>query len=232
MNIEDRIRALLAKADSTEFPEEAEALVAKVQELATTHAIDLGFLEAQGRGEDRIGAKDFIVDDPYRVEKEALLVAIAGANRLRNICHGAAHGGLVYLIGYESDIEATVALYRTLVVHAVRAMLAARIPPWTDPTAFRTSFLYGYAARIDGRLQEANKTAVDDAEPGAGLVLLDRKARVDGEFEQMFPDMNTIGVHGDTGSSSGLIAGARAATNAPLGSTGEIGDPTRYLEGG
>ena len=35
-----RVRALLAKAESSSFPEEAEALSAKAQELMTRHALD------------------------------------------------------------------------------------------------------------------------------------------------------------------------------------------------
>ena len=41
-----RIRGLLAKAESTDFPEEAEALTAKAQELMTRHAVDAALLEA------------------------------------------------------------------------------------------------------------------------------------------------------------------------------------------
>ena len=40
-----RIRALLAKAESTEFPEEAEALTAKAQELMSAHAVDEALLD-------------------------------------------------------------------------------------------------------------------------------------------------------------------------------------------
>jgi hypothetical protein len=41
-----RIRALLAKAESTEFPEEAEALTAKAQQLMAHHSIDEALLAA------------------------------------------------------------------------------------------------------------------------------------------------------------------------------------------
>ncbi|MFD0330099.1 DUF2786 domain-containing protein [Streptacidiphilus monticola] len=47
-----RIRALLAKAESTDFPEEAEALSAKAQELMARHSIDAALLSARsGRAE-------------------------------------------------------------------------------------------------------------------------------------------------------------------------------------
>ena len=37
----ERVRALLAKAESTTFPEEADALTAKAQQLMTRHALRL-----------------------------------------------------------------------------------------------------------------------------------------------------------------------------------------------
>ncbi len=43
----DTITKLLAKAEATEFEAEAEALVAKAQELATAHSIDLATARAR-----------------------------------------------------------------------------------------------------------------------------------------------------------------------------------------
>lgn len=42
-----RIRALLAKAEATGFPQEAEALTAKAQELMARHSVDEALLDAQ-----------------------------------------------------------------------------------------------------------------------------------------------------------------------------------------
>jgi hypothetical protein len=36
----DRVRALLAKAESTDFPQEADAFTARAQELMARHRID------------------------------------------------------------------------------------------------------------------------------------------------------------------------------------------------
>lgn len=50
----ERVRALLAKASSTTFPAEAEALLAKAHELMEQHAIDQWMVDA---AQDRIGAR-------------------------------------------------------------------------------------------------------------------------------------------------------------------------------
>src|SRR5260370_42461587 len=46
----DRVRGLLANAESTEFPEEAEALTSRAQELMARHSIDDALLTAAGSG--------------------------------------------------------------------------------------------------------------------------------------------------------------------------------------
>ena len=43
----DRVRGLLTKAESTEFPAEAEALTAKAQELMARHSIEQAMVEAR-----------------------------------------------------------------------------------------------------------------------------------------------------------------------------------------
>ncbi|RST20878.1 bifunctional 3'-5' exonuclease/DNA polymerase [Streptomyces sp. WAC04770] len=50
-----RIRALLAKAEATGFPEEAEALTAKAQELMARHSIDEALLAARSHSTDGPG---------------------------------------------------------------------------------------------------------------------------------------------------------------------------------
>ena len=47
-----RIRALLAKAEATEYAEEAEALSARAQELMAKYSIDQALLAAESGGGD------------------------------------------------------------------------------------------------------------------------------------------------------------------------------------
>ena len=48
-----RVRALLRKAESTDFPAEAEALTAKAQELIARHAVDALLLDVEDDGQPR-----------------------------------------------------------------------------------------------------------------------------------------------------------------------------------
>ncbi len=84
-----RVRGLLAKAESTEFPEEAEALSAKAQELMAKYSIDHALLEADQHG-STAGAERPVgirvgVDAPYEQAKALLLQEVGTANRCRTV---------------------------------------------------------------------------------------------------------------------------------------------------
>ncbi len=76
-----RIRALLAKAEGTDYPHEAEALTAKAQDLMTRHAIDEALLHAQAGDSITVIGRRIHIDNPYALEKATLLNGVAGANR-------------------------------------------------------------------------------------------------------------------------------------------------------
>ena len=62
-----KIRALLAKAEATEFPDEAEALSARAQELMAKHSIDHALLAAQYGSKEPGARGGSPVDSPYEV---------------------------------------------------------------------------------------------------------------------------------------------------------------------
>ena len=88
-----KVRSLLAKAESTTFPDEAEALTAKAQQLMDRHAIDRAMLAAGGRDPGRPEGRDVTIDAPYPRPKFHLLGAVARANRCRRSAVPAGVGG-------------------------------------------------------------------------------------------------------------------------------------------
>ncbi|MFE0513034.1 DUF2786 domain-containing protein, partial [Streptomyces sp. NPDC058964] len=64
-----RIRALLAKAEATGFPEEAEALSAKAQELMARHSVDEALLAVGAPSPDAPGACRIGVETQYEQAK-------------------------------------------------------------------------------------------------------------------------------------------------------------------
>jgi hypothetical protein len=160
-----RIRALLAKAESTEFAEEAEALSARAQELMAKYSIDHALLAAESGQTETPGGRRIAVDNPYEAPKATLLQTVALANRCRVVWSKAI--GLVTVIGFPADIDAVELLFTSLLVQANTAMLRAGAKQdaygRSRTRAFRTSFLVSYAIRIGERLAAAADSAEADA---------------------------------------------------------------------
>ena len=221
-----KVRALLAKAESTTFPEEAEALTAKAQELMARHAIDDAMVDAEaGTGDDPVGVR-VQVDPPYASPKSLLLAEVASANRCRSVW--SSDLGFTTLFGFESDADFVEVLYTSLLVQATRAMAAAGSQSdrygRSRTRSFRTSFLVAYAARIGQRLRdaEAASRAAAHESYGAALVpvLADRTSAVDDACRAVFPHLMKRSV--STTNLAGWHAGAAAADLATLSSRPEV----------
>jgi hypothetical protein len=184
-----RVRALLAKAESTGFPEEAEALSAKAQHLMARHSIDAALLDADAAdgGQGGPGARRFGVDRPYEGAKALLLDAVAAANRCQSVW--SADFGFSTVVGHAPDLDAVDLLYTSLLVQADRALQHGRTSRSRD---FRESFLLAYASRIRARLTAATQeeTAAEQA-PGLLPVLASRALAVEDTTRRLFPTTTT-----------------------------------------
>ncbi|MFE9422088.1 DUF2786 domain-containing protein [Kitasatospora sp. NPDC006697] len=228
-----RIRALLAKAESTEYPQEAEALTAKAQQLMAQHSIDEALLAA-GRPEGAApGAVRIGVENPYEGPKAMLLDAVAAANRCRVVW--AKEFSFCTVIGFDPDLDAVELLYTSLLVQATAAMQQAGSRQHLDGAsrtrAFRQAFLVAYASRIRERLAEATEHTTREAAAGRHLredgtaeqllpdsrllpALAAREQQVDTATEQMFPKLTSQRVRVSDG--EGWAAGRAAADRAAL----------------
>ncbi|MER5911653.1 DUF2786 domain-containing protein [Streptomyces sp. NPDC001982] len=209
-----RIRALLAKAEATGFPEEAEALSAKAQELMARHSIDEALLAAEAPAPDAPGACRIGVEPPYEQAKAVLLDAVATANHCRAVWNEALAFSTV--VGFEADLEAVELLYTSLLVQATHAMTRAeaaqRAGGRKRTKTFRQSFLAAYAHRVGDRLAAAAETQVtQDLLP----VLATREIAVTGRMERMFPQTTTTRLRG-VSDEVGWTEGARAADRAQV----------------
>ncbi|MFF1903408.1 DUF2786 domain-containing protein [Kitasatospora sp. NPDC058218] len=235
-----RVRALLAKAESTEYPEEAEALTAKAQQLMAQHSIDEALLAVGGEDRNAPAALRIGVDNPYEVPKTMLLDAVAAANRCRVVW--AKEFGFCTIIGFDGDLDGVELLYTSLLVQATHAMNKAGSRQHLDGAsrtkAFRHSFLVAYAARIRERLTAATEQATNDAAAGRHLredgteaqlvpderllpALAARTEAVDQQVGRMFPKLVSQRVRVSDG--EGWVAGRAAADRAALhGRAGEI----------
>ncbi|MEW2165505.1 DUF2786 domain-containing protein [Streptomyces sp. NPDC007084] len=224
-----RIRALLAKAEATGFPEEAEALSAKAQELMARHSIDEALLAARTHAADGPGACRIGVEAPYETAKAVLLDAVAGANRCRAVWNDAL--GFSTVVGFEADLEAVELLYTSLLVQATAAMTKAeaaqRAGGRKRTKTFRQSFLAAYAHRIGDRLASVAKGQVTAAEGELLPVLAARDVAVADHLDQMFPETVTTRMRGVT-DAAGWHEGSAAADRAQVRPHPPLrGEPTR-----
>ncbi|MFJ3702855.1 MULTISPECIES: DUF2786 domain-containing protein [Streptomyces] len=226
-----RIRALLAKAEATGFPEEAEALTTKAQELMARHSIDEALLAARTHSADVPGAVRIGVDAPYESAKAVLLDAVASANRCRAVWNSDL--GFTTVVGFEPDLESVELLFTSLLVQGNAAMTKAeagqRAGGRRRTKTFRQSFLMAYAQRLGSRLaaDTARVTAAAGAEAGSRAettgallpVLAARDVAVTDTAERMFPRTTTTRLRGAT-DLEGWTHGTAAADRARMGGEG------------
>jgi hypothetical protein len=218
-----KIRALLAKAESTEFTEEAEALSARAQELMAKYSIDHALLAAEAGSKDEPASRRLPVDNPYEGPKAQLLEEVAKANRCRAVWYKSL--GVSAVIGFPADLEAVELLFTSLLVQANTAMLRAGAKRdrygRSRTRAFRQSFLMSYAVRIGERLAGATGDAerqVAAEAPGRNLlpVLAARHQAVDDAVDEMFGGSVSYHRTGRVSDSEGWYSGRAAADTAAL----------------
>lgn len=216
-----RVRALLDKAESTDFPEEAESLIAKAQELMARHAIDDAMVQrSRSANQDDVEVRTIPISPPYASAKAALLGAVATANECRVVWRNSGDGiAEATMVGHATDLDNTETLYLALSLHAVRAMLSAEVPRGDTPRRFRRAFLLAFAGRIGERLREANAVARQEYEAETGtsvaVVLADRANAVEKAYRREFPRVRSTTMTVSSG--AGLRSGRAAADRARIG---------------
>ncbi len=228
-----RVRGLLAKAESTEFPDEAEALSAKAQELMSRYSLHQAVLDHDSGRDPAVSGRRLWIDAPYADAKALLVQAVATANRARTVW--SSNLGFATVVGADVDLDGIELLVTSLLVQASRAMLAEGRQVTRSGTSrtrsFRQSFVVSYAIRIGERLDAATSsaTAEIDAEmrqaaPAADSRLLPvLAARADATEEltdRLFPEMVHRGV--SASNSAGWVAGRAAADLAQFDVRGAV----------
>ncbi|MFZ2178404.1 MAG: DUF2786 domain-containing protein [Rhodococcus sp. (in: high G+C Gram-positive bacteria)] len=218
----NRIRGLLAKAEATDFAEEAETFTAKAQELMTRYAISAALLHNQnGTGNAAVHSRRIHLDNPYVKEKVHLLTEIGDSNRVRTVWFSSL--AIATVVGTPLDLQQVDMLFTSLLVQATRAMQStdASSRNGSRTTSFRKGFLAGFASRIGQRLRDADTRATVEAADEASIpvddllpILASTSEAVDAEFDRLFP--RTRKSRGRAVDAAGWHAGQEAAENATL----------------
>jgi Protein of unknown function (DUF2786) len=232
-----RIAALLRQAEGTDNAHEAEAFMAAAQRLATATSIDLAV--ARSHADERTKAAT-PVQRTITIGNAGtrglrtyvqLFVLIAGANDVK--CDIASNSTFIYAYGFAEDIDASHALYASLVMQMVRAseayIASGRHRPTPTITA-RINFQLAFGARIGKRLVEAREQARREAtrsrrsRPGTAIALRDKDIELKDFYREASAARGTWRATSATAgySSSARRAGDRAGRRARLGGAQEI----------
>ncbi len=232
-----RIAALLRQAEGTDNAHEAEAFMAAAQRLATATSIDLAV--ARSHADKRFKAQT-PVQRTITIGNAGsrglrtyvqLFVLIANANDVK--CDIASNSTFVYAYGFAEDIDASHALYASLVMQMVRAseayIASGKHRPTPTITA-RINFQLAFGTRIGKRLQEAREQARHEAtrdrksRPGTAIALRDKDIELKDFYRTTSEARGTWRAASATAgySSSARRAGDRAGRRARLGDGQEL----------
>jgi hypothetical protein len=212
-----RVRALLAKAESTPYPEEAEALSGKAQELMNRHALEQALVEGAESQEQAVITVRMWLEAPYVQPKTLLVQSVAEANRCRSVASTGTD--MVSIVGHAGDLEVVQVLTTSLLVQAGRAMIVTGRSEGSGgrsrSRSFRQTFLVAYATRIGERLRESSETAADQVSDERLLPVLARRASaVEDAVGELFGELNSKTISASDG--AGWHAGRAAADAASL----------------
>ena len=232
-----RIAALLRQAEGTDNTHEAEAFMAAAQRLATATSIDLAVARAHSAARTK---SQMPVQRTITIGNAGtrglrtyvqLFVVIANANDVK--CDVASNSTFVYAYGFAEDIDASHALYASLVMQMVRASEAYISSGAHRPTptiTARINFQLAFGARIGKRLSEAREEAQReatrgrDSQPGTAIALRDKDIELKDFYRQSSEARGTWRATSATAgySSAARRAGDRAGRRARLDDSPEL----------
>lgn len=231
------VRGLLAKAESTTFDDEADALSAKAQELISRYALQR-LLDGAVPGDESAtaapGVRRIWLDAPYVGAKAQLVHQVALANRCRAVLSDPP--GVSTVVGDSSDLVAVELLVTSLLVQGNGSMLrhgrAVDARGASRTRSFRQSFLTSFAIRIGQRLRETFDEVLAESGESAGLlpVLRSREQAVTEAFEALVPRTTTTTT--SVSNAAGWTAGQVAADLALIDVQGRIVAPSEESDAG
>lgn len=187
----NKINALLLKAESTEFPEEAEALTAKAMQLMSQYAIDEALLEATKTEKDpreKVETRIARVPKPYSMERMVILQQVAKAmggymyyypqarDGMKTALNSKDHSTKVGLIGFPSDLDRIWQMFESLIRQEANArkyeIEGCYFEGQGQKKIWNKSFIRAFAYRIGSRLKEIMQEGIDSQANSSSVALV------------------------------------------------------------
>lgn len=207
-----KITALLRKAESTPYEEEAATYIQKAAALQTKYNISALHEEIPRS----VRTSRVFISAPYVKEKSLLLAAIArncGAHVI-----ALTNTGVMCVVGYPADLAYIKDMYASLerqcMYFMVHSPQADRARQNGSTTSFRRSFIIAYAHEIADILASATRGATD-GDGSTSQALVETSAAVKKTFSDLFPEVTTSRVQAHN--AAGYEEGTRSAQSSHFG---------------
>lgn len=237
--IHEKIQGLLAKAESTQFEDEADALIAKAQNLRQHYRIDQALEELENSAEQVIALR-VRVSAPWVKHQMSLLSSVAYANGGTAVL--LSDFGICTVMATRDDAEHIIDLFYSLnrqrawfMKNSEGAALAAKEG---QTASYRRSFMLAYAGKIRELLHDANVAAAQEhhgvTRDGAGdaasrdaaerraeiasralPALARRQTNAEDALHDLFPNLSSMNL--SMNHMRGIIDGVDAAERSHLG---------------
>lgn len=230
----ERIKALIAKAESSTFAAEADAFMAKAQGLIDAYAIEESNLKDFDVGE--VGHENLVLKGSYSAERSTIWAVVAEANRCRILnlrLYRSSKVSEVILVGHPQDREVVKLMAFSLETQALTRMKSLEISAGISPVVTRRSFLRGFVMEIQRRLQAQQRLRDSLDGPQGGSVsraLVQVGENVDRYVQDQF-DVSVGRTRRALSDGEAYSTGRLAGANADVGSN-RIGDNRRALPPG
>ncbi len=225
-----KIEALLRKAESTEFPAEAEAFAEKAAELMAEWSIDEFQVNVWGDvAKDAVPILfEYFVKGPYAKDRLDVLFSVARAMGCKGFYYPVRRDGYktrvndrnhdlrTKVVGFEGDVERVVQMYESIIIQLDSALRLAKVQTTGmmlgEKKVWRASFISSFGWRIGQRIKDAYRRVAEASETSALAV----RAK-DEIVDEFYGELNlTSKPSSRSASFTGSAAGRVAADNASI----------------
>lgn len=227
------ITKLLAKAESTPFPAEAQAFQEHAERLMVRYGIEQASVDAEvgkaGKPREAMIEERVEFAGQYRVGLARGFSYIAAAFDSVTVLQATTTSKkLLYLIGAASDVGQILRLFSSL-----RIQMATAMAVWWlgydfkdfltahEKTLERRQFQLGFLSTVAQRIEHIHRSEVASGSPGSSLMLANRRDRAEQHAKELYPEVRrgrsqALSVGSRDAHSAGVSAGITATVNGQV----------------
>lgn len=225
----DQIMKILAKAEGTDNPDEAETFFAAATRLMEKHSINDAMLQAAGKAQqDEIGFITIEFGSTYWAAWKSSSAAIGFAFGFKCLVMQNSKNGSMRWFGWKRDLANAELIWASLLIQAERAsrnfLESYQSPSYLSTSEKREdrfkakrSFITGFGTQVARRIEEQRKLTKNEAVESDGSgdllpVLVSREKQLDDYFDEIPTQAlrRTRLSHNSRGYGAGMDAGDRA----------------------